>query len=875
MEIEDGKTATLTFDYDPSVLPDGEQPKLYRFNEDTQKLEEVPSTVTEDGKVQANVNSSGDYVLLDHRKVEDVWNNDIYTSKTTDSDGEINIVFVVDRSYSMNSNDPEELRKKAIKKFLERLRPGKDKAALIQFTAIAETVIPLTQITNDNKLFTEALDAMENSDGGGCAGSDQNAGTNGAAGLRYALNEIMETEAPNKYIVFLTDGEDAGSEGREFFNTYDDVISDAKDKGIKIYTVGLIGSGGVDIELLKRIATETDGKYYLATAGADIEVEINPEEGVFPLEDIYDEIAQEVDKESDYNKDGITDYITRLICGKKLTTSTGRSDFFKGKSYDEVQNSGSDLDGDGLKNGEELEIKADGDKLYIKFNSDPTEPDSDNDGLNDFVETKTLKTSPLKFNSVVDKPDVDWLTDNNNFMSGAYLNLYNSSSFERGSVSIGNSFFGTVADQTVLYQIALCNYFEKLDSELLEKRGLDKYNEMNMQAYFALVDQIIEKLKHSIATGIADNDDEFKSILDVLGNLKSINDKTKLEAINKSTNAIHNFVITNELVKASQETERLRTLLKSIPAGDDEFYNRVLSKLYDNLIQNSVKIDRLNFSMKENPFKLTKVGVAFDILSFINFGLTVAEIKSEEAKQYCSLLANMELLCGNVYILESIIATSDNKYLVQAAKNLQKYAMEIINNDLSLMQIKKDYENFSNQAIGMEALHTILGSELAQYAVSCIPYVGQVLAAVMVVVEAVRDVGNIFFHMDSLSKAAAYIVASAQTSDILSKHYLNHLNGGYATDGDGKLSKWVAYSNFSADIYIYLLNIAVIRQCSENYMKSNKGDKDSDGNELDYYFNQPKEVRDYCEESIDYCQTMLNKYTGKLLYYYSKVANSN
>ena len=465
-------------------------------------------------------------------------------------------------------------------------------------------------------------------------------------------------------------------------------------------------------------------------------------------------------------------------------------------------------------------------------------------------------------------------------MSGAYLNLYNSSSFEKGSVSIGNSFFGTVADQTVLYQIVLCNYFEALDSELLEKRGLDIYNEMNMQAYFALVDQIIEKLKHGIATKIAENDDEIKGILDTLGNLKSINDKTKLEAIKKSTNAIRNFVITNELVKANQETERLRTLLKSIPAGDDEFYNRVLSNLYDDLIQNSVRIDKLNFRMKEkpfkeNPFELSGVGVAFDVLSFINFGLTVAEIKSEEAKQYCSLLANMELLCGNIYILKSIIATSDNEYLVKAAKNLQKYATEIMNNDLSLMQIKKDYENFSNQAIGMEALHTILGSELAQYAVSCIPYVGQVLAAVMVAVEAVRDIGNIFFHMDSLSKAAAYTVASAQTSDILSKHYLNHLNGGYATDGDGKLSKWVAYSDFSADIYTYLLNIAVIRQCSENYMKSNKGDKDSDGNELDYYFNQPQEVRDYCETNMHYCQEMMNKYTGKLLYYFSKVANSN
>lgn len=476
VDIEDGKTAILTFEYDPSIFSEGEKPVLYRFNEDTQKLEEIKSIVVEDGKMQAEV-GAGDYILLNHRVVDDVWENDIYQTKDNENDGDISIAFVVDRSASMDDNDPDSLRKAVIKKFLKRLRPGKDKATLIQFTAIAETIVPLTDITDDNSVFEEALDAMENSDGGGCAGSDQNAGTNGAAGLRYALNEIESSASPNKYIIFLTDGKDSeATSDREYFNTYDDVIRDANTNNIIIYTVGLVGTGDVDIDLLKKVAKETNGKYYLATAG--VEPEIKPEEDVFSLEEIYDEIAGEIDKESDYNKDGITDYLTKLLCENKLTTSTGKKDFFNGKSFDEVQNGGSDLDGDGLKNGEELEVKIEDNKLYVKFNSDPTVADSDNDGLSDYDEIKIYGTSALKYNTNAWKVDVDLVTNNKYYQSNQYRERYNTDALFKGSVFIGNAFYGTTINQEVFYETVLSDYFTDLNKEIFDKTRLQNYQAM-------------------------------------------------------------------------------------------------------------------------------------------------------------------------------------------------------------------------------------------------------------------------------------------------------------------------------------------------------------------------------------------------------------
>lgn len=66
------------------------------------------------------------------------------------------------------------------------------------------------------------------------------------------------------------------------------------------------------------------------------------------------EIDDSLDNGTDSNNDGITDYITKLMCDGTIRTGTGTK-IFGNQSYEEVQ-ANDDLDGDGIKNGEEVVI---------------------------------------------------------------------------------------------------------------------------------------------------------------------------------------------------------------------------------------------------------------------------------------------------------------------------------------------------------------------------------------------------------------------------------------------------------------------------------------------------------------------------------------
>lgn len=67
-----------------------------------------------------------------------------------------------------------------------------------------------------------------------------------------------------KYIVFLTDGQDNATEE----TSYDDIISKAKKKDIRILTVGL--GSEVDSSNLQNIASLTNGKYFYADSSTDL-----------------------------------------------------------------------------------------------------------------------------------------------------------------------------------------------------------------------------------------------------------------------------------------------------------------------------------------------------------------------------------------------------------------------------------------------------------------------------------------------------------------------------------------------------------------------------------------------------------------------------
>lgn len=355
------KSATLTFNYDSSLGEIGAdfQPRIYYVNEESGELEELENQIVTNGKVVANVNHFSTYILLNKVEFDKVWNTEI---KPTDYQGDgktgIDIVFVVDSSGSMTSNDRSGIRKTAVKNFVDKL--GKDdRAAVVDFDDSARVY---QSFTSDHQALYSAVDRV-----------DSSGGTSLSAGMKVAINLFKEdsyirTDA-YKYIVFLTDGDG------DYRTAY---TSEALKNNIIVYTVGL--GSGVRETVLKNIASGTGGKYYFASTANQ-------------LPDIYNDVSFEtVDYITDTNKDGISDYYTKLIDEGTLVLSNGSSELFGVLSMYGADNA--DWDGDGLKNGEEIEIVEGRNGPTIKMKSHPLHPDYDNDGYNDKSE-RNMGTDPF------------------------------------------------------------------------------------------------------------------------------------------------------------------------------------------------------------------------------------------------------------------------------------------------------------------------------------------------------------------------------------------------------------------------------------------------------------------------------------------------
>lgn len=243
-------SATITMTFDSASLTDDAEPTIYYYNEETQLLEELVTTVN--GNIASTtVSHFSTYVLLDLTQVFRIIEEDIVSPQEVE-DTIVNIAFVVDYSSSMNDNVPEYMRLKIVKKYLTKLRENQDSTLLVQFAGYATTLVPLT---SDKEMLINATDSISNTGFDSCSYDD--ASTNGSDGLRHALDELSTVEnATYQYIIFLTDGEDTTSS----YN-YDDLIIEAISKNIIIYTVGM---GDCDEELLSNIATSTDGKFHYA-----------------------------------------------------------------------------------------------------------------------------------------------------------------------------------------------------------------------------------------------------------------------------------------------------------------------------------------------------------------------------------------------------------------------------------------------------------------------------------------------------------------------------------------------------------------------------------------------------------------------------------
>lgn len=345
--------ARVSFPYTEKA---GEEPRIYYFNEEIQLLEEVADQKVENGKVSADLNHFSRYILLDKKKFDDIWKNDILSPTDGGNASSMDIAFVLDNSGSMAWNDPELLRVELSKEFVGKMQEN-DRGTVVSFCQYATL---MNNLTNDKDNIRNTLDRQP---------SMPRNGTNVYSGMRSALDELKRKDKGSKKFMFiLSDGVDTVN------NTYDSILKELKTNKVSVYTLGL--GKEMDEELLTRIAAETGGKYFHASTSGE-------------MVDEFDKIVGEtIDYTTDSDKDGISDYYEKAINDGKLRLGSGRT--IAGKL--DIQND--DTDGDGLKDGQEIEVAEVDGKIYVKYDSDPTLMDSDSDGYDDYTEFKN-GTSPL------------------------------------------------------------------------------------------------------------------------------------------------------------------------------------------------------------------------------------------------------------------------------------------------------------------------------------------------------------------------------------------------------------------------------------------------------------------------------------------------
>jgi len=157
------------------------------------------------------------------------------------------ISLLLDASGSMEQFDKFYVVKEIVLDFIHQREH--DKLGLTIFADFAYVAIPLTY---DKKSLSDLLEKIEV----GIAGTQRTALYEA---LFMSSKLFKSSEAKNKIAILLTDGVDNAATV-----PLNVAINTAKKYGIKVYVIGVGGSGDFDPEVLSRIAAATGGKFYKA-----------------------------------------------------------------------------------------------------------------------------------------------------------------------------------------------------------------------------------------------------------------------------------------------------------------------------------------------------------------------------------------------------------------------------------------------------------------------------------------------------------------------------------------------------------------------------------------------------------------------------------
>lgn len=175
------------------------------------------------------------------------------------------VVFVIDDTKSMQTNDKDKLTVVSVQKYIDKLNEGKKSGNNVGIVTFSKKVLKTKNITNvDTKGNKDKLKSWVKKNV-----NQEGSFTNCVVGIKQAVTMLEKNGNQNKAIILVTDGEydfdgkdgSVKSQLTTANSSLQKQIEKAKEQGIKIYTIkidgdGVANDGKVDFE---KITKETDG----------------------------------------------------------------------------------------------------------------------------------------------------------------------------------------------------------------------------------------------------------------------------------------------------------------------------------------------------------------------------------------------------------------------------------------------------------------------------------------------------------------------------------------------------------------------------------------------------------------------------------------
>lgn len=171
----------------------------------------------------------------------------------------INVVFVVDCSNSMNFNDKSNLSGELIKLFTDTAFSDTNIGLVLYDDTILKSM-PLVS-ANDTAAVREIQQTVQS--------MVRRGNTDIGLALKEATGLLPQGEQEQNAIVLFSDGEtdlNTAKTGRTLQNSYEDentAYQNAKQSNTRIFTIALSKSQGMDINYLQKIADNTNGQCYM------------------------------------------------------------------------------------------------------------------------------------------------------------------------------------------------------------------------------------------------------------------------------------------------------------------------------------------------------------------------------------------------------------------------------------------------------------------------------------------------------------------------------------------------------------------------------------------------------------------------------------